>query len=62
MPIPLGNLPIAVAIAVLALGLVERDSRALASGLVVGAAACLWNALLVGVGLTAASRLLLYLR
>jgi hypothetical protein len=62
MPIPLGNLPIAVAIAVLALGLIERDSRALVSGLVVGAAACLWNALLLGVGIAAASRLLLYLR
>ena len=58
MPIPLGNLPIAVAIAVLALGLVERDSRALVSGLVVGAAACLWNALLLGLGFAAASRLL----
>lgn len=62
MPIPLGNLPIAVAITVLALGLIERDSRALLSGLVLGALACLWNALLVGIGVAAASRLLLYVR
>lgn len=59
MPIPLGNLPIAVAISILALGLIERDSRALFSGLVLGALACLWNALLVGVGVAAASRLLI---
>jgi hypothetical protein len=58
MPIPLGNLPIAVAIAVLALGLVERDSRALFAGLAAGAAACLWNALVVGVGFAAAGRFL----
>jgi hypothetical protein len=62
MPIPLGNLPIAVAITVVALGLIERDSRALTSGLVLGALACLWNALLVGLGVAAASRLLGYVR
>jgi hypothetical protein len=62
MPIPLGNLPIAVAITVLALGLIERDSRALLSGLVLGVLACLWNALLVGIGVAAASRLLFYVR
>ncbi len=62
MPIPLGNLPIAVAITVVALGLIERDSRALISGLVLGTLACLWNALLVGVGVAAASRLLGYVR
>jgi hypothetical protein len=62
LPIPLGNLPIAVALTVLALGLIERDSRALVSGLVFGALACLWNALLVGVGFAAASRLALYVR
>jgi hypothetical protein len=62
MPIPLGNLPIAVAITIMALGLIERDSRALISGLVLGALACLWNALLIGVGWAAASRFLLYLR
>lgn len=62
MPIPLGNLPIAAAISVLALGLIERDSRALFSGLVFGALACLWNALLIGFGIAAASRLLAYAR
>jgi hypothetical protein len=62
LPIPFGNLPIAVAITVLALGLIERDSRALISGLVFGALACLWNALLIGVGFAAATRLLLYVR
>jgi hypothetical protein len=62
MPIPLGNLPIAVAITVMALGLIERDGRALSSGLVLGALACLWNALLVGVGFAAASRFLGYMR
>jgi hypothetical protein len=62
MPIPLGNLPIALAITILALGLTERDNRALASGLVLGALACLWNALLVGAGWAAASRLLPYVR
>jgi hypothetical protein len=62
MPIPLGNLPIAVAISVMALGLIERDNRALSSGLFLGALACLWNALLIGIGWAAASRLLPYLR
>jgi hypothetical protein len=62
LPIPLGNLPIAAAITVLALGLIERDSRALILGLAFGALACLWNALLVGVGFAAASRLFLYVR
>jgi hypothetical protein len=60
MPIPLGNLPIAVAITVVALGLIERDSRALISGITFGALACLWNALLVAIGVAAASRLLGY--
>lgn len=62
MPIPLGNLPIAIAITILALGLIERDSRALTAGLILGALACLWNALLVAVGVVAASRLLPYVR
>jgi hypothetical protein len=62
LPIPLGNLPVAVAITVLALGMIERDNRALISGLVIGMLACLWNAGLVGFGVAAAHRLLPYVR
>jgi hypothetical protein len=62
LPVPLGNLPVGFAIAVLALGLIEQDNRALAWGLALGAAACLWTATLVGIGVAVAGRLLPYLR
>jgi hypothetical protein len=62
LPVPLGNLPVGFAIAVLALGLIEQDNRALGWGLVLGALACLWTAALVGIGVAVAGRLLPYLR
>jgi hypothetical protein len=53
MPIPLGNVPIGTGIAVLALGLVEADSRALAAGLAIGVVGCLWELVLVTIGISA---------
>jgi hypothetical protein len=50
VPIPFGNIPIGLGISVLALGLIEEDSRALALGLVVGVLGCLWQLLLGAVG------------
>lgn len=53
LPIPLGNIPIGFGIAVLALGLVEGDSRALAMGLAIGVLGCLWQVFLVTLGFKA---------
>jgi hypothetical protein len=50
VPIPFGNIPIGLGISVLALGLIEEDSRALALGLVVGVVGCLWQLLLATLG------------
>src|SRR6185312_1540502 len=47
VPIPFGNIPIGFGIAVLALGLIEEDSRALVAGLVIGMLGCLWQLFLV---------------
>jgi hypothetical protein len=62
LPVPFGNLPVGFAIAVLALGLIEQDNRALGWGLALGAAACLWTAALVAIGVAAAGRLLPYFK
>lgn len=62
LPVPLGNLPMALAITVLALGLIEQDNRTLTVGLAAGLLACLWNAILVALGVVAAGRFLPYLR
>jgi len=50
LPVPLGNLPIALSIIVIALGLLEGDGRALSFGLAAGLAAMLWNAVIVFAG------------
>jgi hypothetical protein len=50
LPIPFGNTPAALAIIIVALGLLERDGRAVAAGIVTGAMACAWIAVLVFAG------------
>lgn len=50
MPVPFGNIPIGFGIAVIALGLIEDDSRALAIGLGIGVLGCLWQLLLITLG------------
>lgn len=50
VPIPFGNIPIGLGISVLALGLIEEDTRALVIGLIVGVFGCLWQLLLATVG------------
>jgi hypothetical protein len=57
LPIPLGNMPIGFGIAVLALGLIEGDSRALGWGLAIGVFGCLWQLFLVTVGIKAITAL-----
>jgi hypothetical protein len=52
LPVPLGNAPVALSVAIVALGLLESDGVALAWGLGLGLAAMLWNALLVAAGAT----------
>lgn len=47
LPVPLGNLPIAWSLVVMALGLLEEDGRALLLGLVAGILSILWNILVV---------------
>jgi hypothetical protein len=59
-PIPFGNAPIAFALVVLALGLMEEDGRALSLGLVLGVLALAWNAALVAGGALAIAELLGY--
>ena len=62
LPVPLGNLPIAWSLVVLALGLLEEDSRALLLGLVLGALSIAWNALIVLGGAAIFMRLEVYFR
>jgi hypothetical protein len=50
LPVPFGNAPIALAIMVIALGLLEGDGRALTLGLAAGLLATLWNASLIFAG------------
>jgi hypothetical protein len=50
LPIPFGNIPIGLGISVLALGLIEEDSRALVFGLMLGVLGCLWQVFLATVG------------
>jgi hypothetical protein len=59
-PIPFGNAPVAYALVVLALGLMEEDSRALSLGLALGVLALAWNAALVASGVLAIAELLGY--
>ena len=60
LPIPFGNGAIAYALIVLALGLMEEDSRALSLGLALGGLALAWNAALVAGGVLAIAELLGY--
>ncbi|HEV2303770.1 MAG TPA: exopolysaccharide biosynthesis protein [Stellaceae bacterium] len=60
LPVPLGNLPVAIGISILALGLIEEDSRALRWGLLCGLLGCLWLLALVGFGVAVATRLSRY--
>jgi hypothetical protein len=57
LPIPFGNIPIGFGIAVLALGLIEGDSRALGWGLAIGVFGCLWQLFLVTLGIKAITAL-----
>jgi hypothetical protein len=57
LPIPFGNIPIGFGIAVLALGLIEGDSRALGWGLAIGVFGCLWQVFLVTLGIKAITAL-----
>jgi len=50
LPIPFGNMPVALSMVLIALGQLEGDGRALAVGLAAGAAATLWNGFLVFAG------------
>lgn len=50
LPIPFGNLPVAWALIVVALGVIERDGLAMLAGMVAGGAAVAWNVLLVIAG------------
>jgi len=47
LPIMFGNLPPAIGVALVALGLIERDGAAVLAGLIVGALSILWVAALV---------------
>lgn len=50
LPVPLGNMPIALSIMVIALGLLEGDGTALLLGLVAALAAVAWNGALIFAG------------
>ena len=60
LPVPLGNLPVALGISILALGLIEEDSRALRWGLAAGLLGCLWLLALVSFGVAVATRIPAY--
>jgi len=60
LPIPFGNAPIAYALVILALGLMEEDSRALRVGLALSLLALAWNAALIAGGVLAILELLGY--
>jgi hypothetical protein len=61
LPVPFGNLPVAIGISILALGLIEEDSRALRWGLIAGLCGCLWLLALVTFGVAVATYLVPYL-
>ena len=60
LPVPAGAMPLGTGIALLGLGLIERDSRALVCGLVLSLVGCLWDAVVVAFGVALAHRLLAY--
>jgi len=57
VPLPFGNIPIGFGIAVMSLGLIEEDSRALAAGLAIGVVGCLWQLLLATLGFKAIAQI-----
>ncbi|HEY1795898.1 MAG TPA: exopolysaccharide biosynthesis protein [Stellaceae bacterium] len=57
LPIPFGNIPIGFGVAILALGLIESDSRALGWGLAIGVGGILWQIFLVTLGIKAITAL-----
>lgn len=50
LPIPFGNVPVAWALILVALAVIERDGLAMVVGMAAGAAAIAWNVLLVIAG------------
>ncbi len=50
MPIPMGNVPVAWAVLLIAMGVLERDGLFAMAGLVAGAAAVAWNGVLIFAG------------
>jgi hypothetical protein len=50
LPVPFGNIPVALSIIVVALGLLEGDGKALTVGLAAGFLATLWNGMLIFAG------------
>jgi len=62
LPVPFGNVPVAWALIVLALGHMEEDSRALAWGLVLGILTVAWNAALIAGGAVAILELIGYFK
>ena len=62
LPVPLGNVPIAWSLVVVALGLLEEDSNALLLGLAVGILSIAWNTLVVLGGAAIFATLQSYLR
>ena len=53
LPIPFGNVPVAWAICIVAMGIMERDGLALVVGAIVSLLAVAWNLFLVTAGFTA---------
>jgi hypothetical protein len=60
LPVPLGNLPIAWSLVVIALGLLEEDGNALLLGLAAGILSIAWNTLVVLGGAAIFSKLTAY--
>jgi hypothetical protein len=50
LPIPLGNLPPAYAIIVMAFALIERDGLAMLAGIVIGLLSVVWGGLIIAAG------------
>lgn len=62
LPVPLGNLPVALSISIIALGLLESDGIALLWGVGGGLLAVLWNMAVVFAGAALADLLIAHLR
>lgn len=55
LPIPMGNVPVAWAVLLIAMGVLERDGLFATTGLVAGVAAVAWNGVLIFAGTQAIS-------